>query len=200
MLNDQSLQDTILGKIIDDKALWVEARKKQQPLLSFKDEITDSDRSFYEALTQDKSVFILECKKASPSKGLIREEFDLDLIAGTYKNYANAISVLTDEKYFQGDFEFVTKVREQVTQPVLCKDFIIDPYQIYLARYYKADAILLMLSVLDDDAYQAFRDTAHSLNMSVLTEASNEEEMVRAIALGAKVIGINNRNLRDLSY
>lgn len=199
MLNDQSLQDTILGKIVDDKALWIEARKKQQPLLSFKDEIIQSDRSFYDALTQDKSVFILECKKASPSKGLIREEFDLDLIAGTYNNYASAISVLTDEKYFQGDFEFVTKVRGQVTQPVLCKDFIIDPYQIYLARYYKADAILLMLSVLDDDAYQAFRDTAHSLNMSVLTEASNEEEMVRAIALGAKVIGINNRNLRDLS-
>jgi len=199
MLNDQSLQDTILGKIVDDKALWIEARKAQQPLISFKDEITNSDRNFYQALQKDKTVFILECKKASPSKGLIREEFDLDLIAGAYKNHADAISVLTDEKYFQGDFEYVTKVREQVTQPVLCKDFIIDPYQIYLARHYKADAILLMLSVLDDDAYQAYRDTAHSLNMGVLTEASNEHEMVRAIALGAQVIGINNRNLRDLT-
>lgn len=199
MLNDQSLQDTILGKIVDDKALWVEQRKQQQPLISFKDDIIESDRSFYNELNKDKSVFILECKKASPSKGLIREEFDLDLIAASYKNYASAISVLTDEKYFQGDFEYVTKVREQVTQPVLCKDFIIDPYQIYLARYYKADAILLMLSVLDDDAYQAYRDTAHSLNMGVLTEASNQHEMMRAIALGAQVIGINNRNLRDLT-
>jgi indole-3-glycerol phosphate synthase/phosphoribosylanthranilate isomerase len=199
MLNDQSLQDTILGKIVDDKAQWVKARKQQQPLITFKDEITESDRSFYKALQKDSSVFILECKKASPSKGLIREEFDLDLIARTYKHYASAISVLTDEKYFQGDFEYIRKVREQVTQPVLCKDFIIDPYQIYLARYYQADAVLLMLSVLDDDAYQAYRDTAHSLNMGVLTEVSNEHELVRAIALGAQIIGINNRNLRDLS-
>ena len=199
MLNDQSLQETILGKIVDDKLLWVEERKQQQPLIKFKDELVESDRHFYQALDQDKSVFILECKKASPSKGLIREDFDLDLIAGVYKNYASAISVLTDTKYFQGDFEYINKVREQVTQPVICKDFIVDPYQIYLARYYKADAILLMLSVLDDDAYQAYRDTAHSLNMGVLTEVSNEHELVRAIALNAKVIGINNRDLRDLS-
>ena len=199
MLNDQSLQDTILGKIVDDKLLWVEERKQQQPLIKFKDELVESDRHFYQALDQDKSVFILECKKASPSKGLIREDFDLDLIAGVYKNYASAISVLTDTKYFQGDFEYINKVREQVTQPVICKDFIVDPYQIYLARHYNADAILLMLSVLDDDAYQAYRDTAHSLNMGVLTEVSNEHELVRAIALNAKVIGINNRDLRDLS-
>jgi len=199
MLNDQSLQDTILGKIVDDKIEWVKARQQQQPLITFKDELTLSERNFYAALDKDKSVFILECKKASPSKGLIRETFDLDLIASTYQRYASAISVLTDEKYFQGDFEFVTTVREQVTQPVICKDFIVDPYQIYLARYYQADAILLMLSVLDDDAYQAYRDTAHSLNMGVLTEVSNEHELVRAIALGANVIGINNRNLRDLS-
>ncbi|WP_372881565.1 bifunctional indole-3-glycerol-phosphate synthase TrpC/phosphoribosylanthranilate isomerase TrpF [Psychromonas sp.] len=199
MLNDKSLQDTILGKIVDDKLEWVKARKQQQPLISFKDKISESDRHFYSALDKPESVFILECKKASPSKGLIREEFDLDLIAGTYKNYASAISVLTDEKYFQGDFEYVSKVRGQVPQPVLCKDFIIDPYQIYLARFYQADAILLMLSVLDDDAYQAYRDTAHSLNMGVLTEVSNEHELIRAIALNAKVIGINNRDLRDLS-
>ncbi len=177
---------------------WLK-RKQKQPLISFKDEITESDRHFYQALDQDNSVFILECKKASPSKGLIRPVFDLDLIAGVYKNYASAISVLSDEKYFQGDFNYITQVREQVTQPVICKDFIVDPYQIYLARYHQADAILLMLSVLDDDAYQAYRDTAHSLNMGVLTEVSNEHELVRAIALGAKVIGINNRNLRDLS-
>ena len=199
MLNDQSLQETILGKIVDDKLLWVEERKQQQPLIKFKDELVESDRHFYEALDQQDSVFILECKKASPSKGLIREDFDLDLIASVYKNYASAISVLTEEKYFQGDMEYINKVREQVTQPVICKDFIVDPYQIYLARHYKADAILLMLSVLDDDAYQAYRDTAHSLNMGVLTEVSNEHELVRAIALNAKVIGINNRDLRDLS-
>ena len=199
MLNNQSLQETILGKIVDDKTLWVQERMQQQPLINFKDELIPSDRDFYGALQQSDSVFILECKKASPSKGLIREEFDLDLIAGVYKNYASAISVLTDEKYFQGDFSYINQVREQVSQPILCKDFIIDPYQIYLARYYQADAILLMLSVLDDDAYQAYRDTAHSMNMGVLTEVSNEHELIRAIALGAKIIGINNRNLRDLT-
>lgn len=199
MLNNTSLQDTILGKIVADKIQWVAERKQQQPLISFKDHLIDSDRHFYQALDQDNSVFILECKKASPSKGLIRPKFDLDLIANVYKNHASAISVLSDEKYFQGSFDYITQVRELVTQPIICKDFIIDSYQIYLARHYKADAILLMLSVLDDDAYQAFRDTAHSLNMGVLTEVSNEEERVRAIALGAKVIGINNRNLRDMS-
>ena len=199
MLNDASLQDTILGKIVDDKIEWVKNRQQQQPLISFKDELIDSDRHFYKALDQDNSVFILECKKASPSKGLIRPEFDVDLIANVYKNHASAISVLSDEKYFQGSFDYITQVRDIVTQPVICKDFIVDPYQIYLARHYKADAILLMLSVLDDDAYQALRDTAHSMNMGVLTEISNEEERIRAVALGAKVIGINNRNLRDMT-
>ncbi|PKG38667.1 bifunctional indole-3-glycerol-phosphate synthase TrpC/phosphoribosylanthranilate isomerase TrpF [Psychromonas sp. Urea-02u-13] len=198
-LNNTSLQDTILGKIIDDKIEWVKNRQLAQPLIQFKDQLVDSDRHFYEALDQEESVFILECKKASPSKGLIRPEFDLDLIANVYKNHASAISVLSDEKYFQGSFDYITQVRDIVTQPVICKDFIVDTYQIYLARHYKADAILLMLSVLDDDAYQAYRDTAHSLNMGVLTEISNEEERVRAVALGAKVIGINNRNLRDMS-
>tara|TARA_R110001583_G_scaffold81253_2_gene216985 strand:- start:12527 stop:13936 length:1410 start_codon:yes stop_codon:yes gene_type:complete len=199
VLNDKSLQDTILGKIVDDKIEWVKQRQTQQPLIQFKDQLVDSDRHFYEALDQQESVFILECKKASPSKGLIRPEFDVDLIANVYKNHASAISVLADEKYFQGSFDYITQVRDIVTQPVLCKDFIVDTYQIYLARHYKADAILLMLSVLDDDAYQAYRDTAHSLNMGVLTEISNEEERIRAVALGAKVIGINNRNLRDMS-
>ncbi len=199
MLNNTSLRGTILGRIVDDKLLWIASREKIQPLISFKDEIIDSDRDFYDALSKDRSVFILECKKASPSKGLIRDDFDLDLIASIYKNHADVISVLTDEKYFQGNLEFITKIRTQVTQPVLCKDFIVDPYQIYLARYYQADAILLMLSVLDDDAYKAYRDTAHSLNMGVLTEVSNNDELLRAIALDAKIIGINNRNLRDLS-
>ncbi|PKH07731.1 bifunctional indole-3-glycerol-phosphate synthase TrpC/phosphoribosylanthranilate isomerase TrpF [Moritella sp. Urea-trap-13] len=195
----QELQQTILGNIVDDKVTWVAARKASQPLASFIAELEPTDRDFYAALSGKPTKFILECKKASPSKGLIRPEFDLDLIAGVYKNYAAAISVLTDEKYFQGDFEYVTKVRSIVTQPVICKDFIIDEYQIYLARLHQADATLLMLSVLDDAEYIALAKVAHSLNMGVLTEVSNEAELVRAIALDAKVIGINNRDLRDLS-
>ncbi|OED57592.1 bifunctional indole-3-glycerol phosphate synthase/phosphoribosylanthranilate isomerase [Aliivibrio fischeri] len=189
----------VLVKIVKDKAIWVAERKKQQPLDDFQSSLSLSDRSFYDALKTGKTEFILECKKASPSKGLIRDDFDLDYIASIYNNHASAISVLTDEKYFQGSFDFLPIIRNQVSQPILCKDFMIDAYQVYLARHYSADAILLMLSVLDDAQYKALADIAHSLNMGILTEVSNEEELHRAVALNAKVIGINNRNLRDLS-
>ncbi|WP_058910336.1 bifunctional indole-3-glycerol-phosphate synthase TrpC/phosphoribosylanthranilate isomerase TrpF [Entomohabitans teleogrylli] len=193
------MQETVLTRIVADKAIWVEARKQQQPLASFQNDIVPSSRSFYDALQGARTAFILECKKASPSKGLIREDFDPERIAGVYKHYASAISVLTDEKYFQGSFDFLPIVSRTVTQPVLCKDFIIDPYQIYLARYYQADACLLMLSVLDDQQYRQLSAVAHSLNMGVLTEVSNEAELERAIALQAQVVGINNRDLRDMS-
>ncbi|WP_422655615.1 bifunctional indole-3-glycerol-phosphate synthase TrpC/phosphoribosylanthranilate isomerase TrpF [Leminorella grimontii] len=193
------MQETVLARIVQDKQQWVDERRQKQPLESFKSKISPSERSFYQALTDDKTVFILECKKASPSKGLIRSHFDPRAIAESYRPFASAISVLTDEKYFQGSFDYLTIVSQQVHQPVLCKDFIIDAYQIYLARFYRADAILLMLSVLNDERYQELAAVAHSLNMGVLTEASNEEELERAIALNAKVVGINNRDLRDLS-
>ena len=192
-------QETVLHKIVRDKEIWVAARKEQQPLASFQNEITQSQRSFYHALQGARTAFILECKKASPSKGTIRDNFDPVEIASVYKDYASAISVLTDEKYFQGSFDFLPLVSKTATQPVLCKDFIIDPYQIHLARFYQADAILLMLSVLNDEQYIQLAAVAHSLNMGVLTEASNEEELDRAVQLKAKVVGINNRDLRDLS-
>lgn len=192
-------QETVLNKIVRDKAIWVAARKEQQPLASFQNDVTPSSRNFYESLRGARTAFILECKKASPSKGVIRDNFDPVEIADVYKDHASAISVLTDEKYFQGSFDYLPLVSKTVTQPVLCKDFIIDPYQIYLARYYQADAILLMLSVLDDAQYVQLAAVAHSLHMGVLTEASNEEELDRAVQLKAKVVGINNRDLRDLS-
>lgn len=190
---------TVLDQIVADKLEWVEQRKKQQPLESFQHELSLSDRSFPEALKQSPTQFILECKKASPSKGQIREEFDLAAIASVYNNHAAAISVLTDEKYFQGSHEFLPIVRANAHQPVLCKDFFIDPYQVYLARHYQADVILLMLSVLDDELYQLLAKTAASLGLDTLTEVSNQAELERAIALDAPVIGINNRNLRDMS-
>ncbi|MDI7690227.1 bifunctional indole-3-glycerol-phosphate synthase TrpC/phosphoribosylanthranilate isomerase TrpF [Cronobacter malonaticus] len=191
--------ETVLAKIVADKALWVEARKAQQPLASFQNDVVPSTRRFYDALQGARTVFILECKKASPSKGVIRSDFDPARIAGVYKHHASAISVLTDEKYFQGSFDFLPIVSAIAHQPVLCKDFIIDPYQIYLARFYQADACLLMLSVLDDDQYRQLAAVAHSLGMGVLTEVSNEEELERTLRLEAKVVGINNRDLRDLS-
>ncbi|WP_370421034.1 bifunctional indole-3-glycerol-phosphate synthase TrpC/phosphoribosylanthranilate isomerase TrpF [Pantoea vagans] len=193
------MKGTVLEKIVQDKAIWVEARQQQQPLSTFQNSIEPASRHFYDALQGARTAFILECKKASPSKGVIREDFDPAAIAGVYRHYASAVSVLTDEKYFQGDFAFLPIVSAAITQPVLCKDFIIDPYQIYLARYFQADAILLMLSVLDDEQYRQLAAVAHSLKMGILTEVSNEEELERAIALQAKVVGINNRDLRDLS-
>ncbi|GAA0521764.1 bifunctional indole-3-glycerol-phosphate synthase TrpC/phosphoribosylanthranilate isomerase TrpF [Tatumella terrea] len=193
------MKGTVLEKIVADKAIWVAERKQQQPLETFRETLTPSSRNFYQALQRDKSAFILECKKASPSRGLIREDFDPATIAGVYRQYASAVSVLTDEKYFQGSFDFLPIVSQAITQPVLCKDFIIDPYQIYLARHYQADAILLMLSVLDDQQYRELADVAHSLNMGILTEVSNQEELERARVLKPRVAGINNRDLRDLS-
>ncbi|MCX8963843.1 bifunctional indole-3-glycerol-phosphate synthase TrpC/phosphoribosylanthranilate isomerase TrpF [Erwinia psidii] len=193
------MQETVLTRIVQDKAVWLAERQQKQPLPAFQNQITPSTRSFYDALQGARTAFILECKKASPSKGLIREDFDPATIAGVYRHYASAVSVLTDEKYFQGSFDFLPVVSAAITQPVLCKDFIIDPYQIYLARYYQADAVLLMLSVVTDEQYRQLSAVAHSLNMGVLTEVISEEELERATALGAKVVGINNRDLRDLS-
>ncbi|MGL5550829.1 MAG: bifunctional indole-3-glycerol-phosphate synthase TrpC/phosphoribosylanthranilate isomerase TrpF, partial [Plesiomonas shigelloides] len=193
------MKETVLSRIVADKHHWIAQQKSAQPLESFILDIHPSDRDFYAALRQNRPAFILECKKASPSKGLIRADFDPAAIARVYAPYASVISVLTDEKYFQGSFAFLPQVRQEVRQPVLCKDFIIDPYQIYLARHHQADAILLMLSVLDDETYRTLHAVADRLHMGVLTEVSNREEAERAVTLGARVVGINNRNLRDLS-
>lgn len=193
----------VLEKIVIDKRQEVEQRKVAFPLTEFIKKLTANDRDFKQALQDDYknngAGFILECKKASPSKGLIRPVFDLDEICQAYSKYASCVSVLTDEKYFQGEFERLPLVKQKLPQPVLCKDFFIDEYQVYLARYFGANAILLMLSVLDDEEYSRLNTLADKLNMSVLTEVSNEEEMQRAVALNADILGINNRNLRDLS-
>ena len=189
----------VLEKIVADKQQEIAQRKQDKPLDTFIQDVTPSDRDFLAALASAGTQFILECKKASPSKGLIRADFNLDEITQVYGKYATCISVLTDEKYFQGSFDYLSYVSEKVSQPLICKDFFIDEYQVYLARLHGGHAILLMLSVLDDSQYSHLAHIAKSLNMSVLTEVSNEEEVHRALALNAEIIGINNRNLRDLS-
>ena len=193
----------VLEKIVIDKRDAVAALKAKLPLTSFIDTLTPTKKDMYAALrrTTEKpnAGFILECKKASPSKGLIRPDFDVKSICQVYDKYAAAISVLTDEKYFQGNYDYLKIVTDTVSCPVLNKDFFIDTYQVYLARYYGADAILLMLSVLDDQQYLELAKVAEQYNLAILTEISTEDERDRAITLGAKLIGINNRNLRDLS-
>ncbi|AHG61828.1 bifunctional indole-3-glycerol-phosphate synthase TrpC/phosphoribosylanthranilate isomerase TrpF [Buchnera aphidicola] len=193
------MEETILKKIIRYKHNWIELRKKKQPLVNFKNNIHTNTRDFYNALKKTRPFFILECKKKSPSLGIIRKNFDLLEISNVYKKYASAISVLTDEQYFNGNLKFIDIIRKNVSQPILCKDFFIDPYQVYLARYYNADAILLMLSVLNDIQYQQLSEIAKKLNMGILTEVNNETELKRALILNANIIGINNRNLHDLS-
>jgi len=193
----------ILDKIVANRRIEIDALKKAKPLASFINELVPTTKDMYVALTRTEdnpeAGFILECKKASPSKGLIRPDFDVKSICQTYDKYAAAISVLTDEKYFQGSFDYLKLVTETVSCPVLNKDFFIDTYQVYLARYYGADAILLMLSVLSDDEYIELANVAKQYNLAVLTEISTEDERDRAITLNAKMIGINNRDLRDLS-
>ncbi|SEL54103.1 indole-3-glycerol phosphate synthase [Colwellia chukchiensis] len=193
----------ILAQIVANRRKEIAALKQSLPLSSFIDQLTPSKKDMYQALSRSAEKphagFILECKKASPSKGLIRADFDVAAIAKIYDKYAAGISVLTEHSYFQGDFNYLKTVSEQVNCPVLNKDFFFDVYQVYLARYYGADAILLMLSVLTDDEYQQLAEVAKSLNLAILTEVSTAQECQRAIALNAKLIGINNRNLRDLS-
>jgi indole-3-glycerol phosphate synthase/phosphoribosylanthranilate isomerase len=161
--------------------------------------LTPSRRSLHKALAQPRASFILECKKASPSKGLIRPDFNPVSLAQTYSRYADAISVLTEPDYFQGDFRYLAAVSAAVSQPVLCKDFIVMPEQVVLARHFGADAILLMLSILTDDTYQQLATRAEELKLDVLTEVATEQELDRALRLKAKIIGINNRNLHDLT-
>ncbi len=196
-INASHNQSNVLTKIIATKTEHIRSLKQRFPEASLQPKI--SNRSLFEALKAPNASFIFECKKASPSKGLIRPEFNVEAIADVYVNYAAAISVLTDEQFFQGDMDYIPKVRTRVHQPILCKDFFVDPYQVKLAAHQGADAILLMLSVLDDQQYQMLATEAKKYQLDMLTEVSDQTELERAIALGAEIIGINNRNLRDLS-
>ena len=170
------------------------------------EELPRSQRSFADALRtrsgQSRSpqpALIMECKAASPSRGTIRSDYDPASLAAQYAPYAAAVSVLTEPDRFNGSFDDLAAVREVVDVPVLCKDFIVDEVQVLAARSLGADAVLLMLSVVPDDVYRELAELAHSLGMEVLTEVSTPEEMHRAAALGAEVIGINNRDLRTLA-
>ncbi len=146
-------------------------------------------------------ALIAEVKKASPSKGLLREDFDAVEIAIAYSlGGADALSVLTDQNFFQGSFENLARVREAVPLPTLCKDFILSPYQIYKARCYGADAILLIVAALSDQDLKYLGKIARSLGMAVLVEVHDLEELDRALALeDLDLLGINNRNLEDFT-
>lgn len=188
----------VLDDIISHKRREVAQRKRDNPLDRFRDQLVPGDRSFLEAVTGGSTGFIFEVKKASPSQGVIRPDFDPVRIAAAYAPFADAISVLTDERFFQGGFDVLQSVREAVQQPVLCKDFTLDPYQVYDARLHGASAVLLILSVLDDEGYRACIAAVEELQMDALVEVHTEQELQRAKELGARIVGINNRNLQTL--
>lgn len=155
---------------------------------------------FEKSLKGKEIHFICEVKKASPSKGLIVKEFPYLEIAKEYeKAGASAISVLTEPEYFLGKDEYLKEIVENVRIPVLRKDFTVNDYQIYEAKVLGANAVLLICSLLDDATLKNFLDTAHSIGISALVETHDEEEVKRALALGARIIGVNNRNLKDFT-
>ncbi|MHB2017083.1 MAG: bifunctional indole-3-glycerol-phosphate synthase TrpC/phosphoribosylanthranilate isomerase TrpF [Candidatus Xenobia bacterium] len=186
----------VLDGILAQKREDVARREHERPLATL--DPAPSDRSFEAALRAPQTALILECKQASPSAGLLRDGFDPTSIADVYAPFASAISVLTDQPFFRGSFEHLRRVRERVSCPVLCKDFVLGPYQVVEARGHGADAVLLMLSVLDDATWRVCAEVAQRLNVDVLTEVHSEDELSRAIDLGARIIGINNRDLKTL--
>jgi len=200
----------ILDKIIADKRAEVELRRSRQSLEQLKEQVLSRHkcRNFYKAVTEPSSRgvnVIAEVKKASPSAGVIREDFDAVAIAQTYEKCgADAISVLTDEKYFQGKLEFIKQIKELVGLPILRKDFIIDPWQVYESRAAGADAILLIAEALVPGELMDLMIAAAELTLTVLLEVHEADTLLAVRSLigfpkkGYSVLGINNRNLATM--
>lgn len=195
----------ILEEIVWHKEKEVDQLRERIPLnqLLRKVQTAPPVRDFWQALQQGKTnpALIAEVKKASPSKGVIVEDFDPVAIAQSYsQGGASAISVLTDQKFFQGSWENLALVRAAVDLPLLCKEFIIYPYQIYLARSYGADAVLLIAAILSDQDLQYFLKIAKTLSMAALIEVHTLAELDRVLSLdNVTLVGVNNRNLEDFS-
>ncbi len=193
----------ILKKILDKKVEEV-ARSKERMCLADLEEIArgvEKPRGFYRALQSKvdakKPAIIAEIKKASPSQGVIREDFQPVTIGLDYAmNGATCLSVLTDKEFFQGAEVYLEMVRQRCPLPVIRKDFMIDPYQIYETRALGADCILLIVAALSDNQMQELAETAAKLGLDVLVESHDAAELERAFKLDTKLIGINNRNLR----
>ncbi len=195
----------ILEEIVWHKELEVAQLRERVPLLDLQKQVKDlpPTRDFLAALreSRQKPALIAEVKKASPSKGVIREDFDPVAIAKSYQQGgASCLSVLTDAKFFQGSFENLALVRQAVNLPLLCKEFILYPYQIYLARSQGADAVLLIAAILSDRDLQYCIKITKALGMEALIEVHTLDELERVLAIdGVTLVGINNRNLEDFS-
>jgi len=195
--------NNVLDKILETKKIEISASKVILPKSTLDDQIAQisDERDFVKAIQIKQGVnlssVIAEIKKASPSRGIIREDFNPKEIAKSYEEGgATCLSVLTDVEYFQGSPHYIQDVKIVCQLPVLRKDFIIDPYQIYESKALGADCILLIVSALDLSQLKEFELIAHSIGMSVLVESHDEKELDLALQLSTPLVGINNRNLK----
>ncbi len=193
------MSESVLGRILEHKRQEVAARITEYPLASFAAELTPSNRDFRAALAAPGRRHIFEVKKASPSRGAIRPDLDLGELLGIYERHADCISVLTDAHFFGGDREDLRLASKLTSRPLLRKDFIIDPYQVAEARWLGADAVLLIVAALEQTQLLELSAAARELAMDILVEIHDEAELDRALAAGADLLGINNRNLVDLT-
>ncbi|WP_373525264.1 indole-3-glycerol phosphate synthase TrpC [Nostoc sp.] len=205
MTNPVAPSRHILEDIVSHKKQEVAQMQQELALASLQQQLNAAPtvRNFLTALQENPSQpsLIAEVKKASPSRGIIRADFDPVAIAQAYeRGGAACLSVLTDQKFFQGSFDNLGRVRKQVALPLLCKEFIIDPYQIYLARTAGADAVLLIAAILSDQELQDFLQVIHDLGMNALVEVHTLAELDRVLKLDdLRLVGINNRNLEDFT-
>lgn len=194
----------MLSKIVDETKKRIIAQKKEKSLDELKSEVSkleiSKDFPFERALKEKPIAIISEVKKASPSKGLIDEDFEYLEIAKEYDNAGvSAISVLTEPTFFKGSNKYLKEISEIVDVPLLRKDFVIDEYMIYEAKLLGADAILLIVAILDDEQLRQYFKIANKLGLSSIFEAHDKNEVKRAIGVGARIIGVNNRNLKDFT-
>mgnify|MGYP001349271897 CR=1 FL=1 len=200
------MSENTLNKIINKKKLKLAELKKKITIESLKEKIKDNKNYFnfkqkiVNNIVNNKISLIAEIKKASPSAGIIIQDYDPIVIAKKYyENKTTCLSVLTEEDFFHGNLVHMYKIKQKINLPILCKDFFIDPFQVYLAKSYGADAILIILAGVTEKVANQLYETALKLNMSVIVEVHTEYEAKNSLQFNKALIGINNRNLKTLA-